>query len=128
MKRIAMMAFAALCLPACEQVRVRGQSYPDGTPRWRETFAVRNGNAVPDGTPESLDLFAQGRRQGYSLRWHPNGRLRSAEHFTDGEPDGRARYWDEEGSPIACYDAGSDGCPRTASVREDGPEPRVARP
>ena len=80
----------------------------------------------PGGAKKTMDIFVQGKRQGYSFHWHPNGRLGSLEHYSDGIRDGEARFWDEAGCLTACRTAEGVDC-RPAGVPTGGLASRPLR-
>ena len=125
MRKFALIAATALGLLACDRVQESRQFYPNGTRKSIENYEHRRGDSLlhglrtvwyPTGKPESSERFVHGRRQGYAFRWHANGQMQSVQHYTDGEPDGQAIYWDTQDAMVACYDAESGDCLRTAGA------------
>lgn len=116
MSQSALILAVGLAAAACAYIEVSGEGAhrigsavktasppaPNASPT---RLPVGNGvrtTRYPDGAMESMEIFVDGRRQGYVLRWYPDGRLKFLTHYTDGIRDGAARQWDASGKMLAC--------------------------
>ncbi len=77
--------------------------YPDGVLRSRTRVVEGRLDGLsegwyPDGTQEIHEEFRAGVSHGVRVRWHPNGQIASRAEITDGRQHGVFRRWREDGT------------------------------
>lgn len=124
MSRSALFLTVGFCAAACAYIEMSGQGAhrtvtPAKAALLPATLSVQmrlpvddgvRATRYPDGAMESMEIFVDGKRQGYLLRWYPDGRLKFLTHYTGGVRDGVARQWDASGKLLACITPDEGDC------------------
>lgn len=110
--------------------RIVEQRWPDGNLRERkQVLRLPDGSTVDDGpferwyidgTKEYEAVFVRGKKEGTTVRYHPNGRLASRQQYHDGERNGPSVSWNPKGEKVK-EENWTDGRPDgTWTIWEDG--------
>jgi hypothetical protein len=106
------------------------EHWPGGTlSERRQVLRLPDGSTVDDGpferwyidgTKEYEAVFALGKKEGTTVRYHRNGRIASREEYRDGERHGPSVSWNDKGEKVK-EESWADGRPHgTWTVWKDG--------
>lgn len=86
------------------------EHWPDGALRQRkQVLRLADGATVDDGpferwyidgTTEYKAVFALGKKEGTTVRYHRNGQVASRQEYRDGERNGPSISWDDQGRKV----------------------------
>jgi len=106
------------------------ERWPDGTFRQRkQVLRLEDGTTIDDGpferwysdgTKEYSAVFARGKKEGTTVRYHRNGQIASRQEYRDGERNGPSVSWDDKGRMVK-EENWADGRPHgTWTIWKDG--------